>query len=497
MITDKDLVSVQEARNLLKKASEAKNELLNMDRRQIDDIVRAMAEAGRRHAEPLAQMAVEETGFGIAADKVTKNIVATKKLYEFIKEMKTVGILRHLEEKRIIEVGVPMGVVFGITPSTNPTSTAMYKIIISVKARNGIVISPHPAAVKCTMESTRILAEAAQSAGAPADLISCMTTPTMSGTKEAMQNKATSVILATGGTGLVRSAYSSGKPAFGVGPGNVPAFIERTADVPRAVRDIIAGKTFDNGTVCASEQAAVVEEPLRKQAIDEFIRNKCYFLKPDEIDKVGKVLILPTGGINPGIVGKSAPFIAQKAGINVPSDTKALIACLDGVGPEYPLSCEKLSPVLAFYTVHDWQKGCELCIKLLEYGGMGHTLAIHSKNRKVILEFGLKKPAFRIIVNSPATQGAIGSTTGLDPALTLGCGAPGGSITSDNVSPLHLIHTRRIAFDIRSDATPVFFGPKLDQNIDVQTSAFSPQISEESISRIVREIVDEKLKKSR
>jgi acetaldehyde dehydrogenase (acetylating) len=408
-----------------------------------------MAAAVTPQAEALARLAVEETGYGVVADKVEKNLFASDRVYRFIRPMRTVGVIRRDESRRIVEIAEPFGVVAAIVPSTNPTSTTIYKALIALKARCPIVISPHPGAVRCISRTAEILQAAAREAGAPEGAISWMTTVTIEGTQELMKSRDVAVILATGGMGLVRAAYSAGKPAYGVGPGNAPAYIERTADVPTAVRDIIRGKTFDNGVLCSSENSVVVDEAIAEEVRHEFRANHAHFLSPAEIEAVGKVLVTPQRLPNPALVGKSATVVAERAGIRVPPETRVLVAELAGVGREHPLSVEKLCPVLSFYVVKDWQDGCERCKQLLRYGGMGHTMAIHSRNEAVILEFGLKKPAFRIVVNTPATLGSIGMTTGLDPALTLGCGGYGGNITSDNISPMHLVNIKRLAYDLR------------------------------------------------
>ena len=362
--------------------------------------------------------------------------------------MKTVGVVSRNEEKRVVEIAEPFGVVAAVVPSTNPTSTAIYKILIALKARCSVVLSPHPAAVRCITRVAEVLNEAAMRAGAPAGAINWMSTVTLEGTQELMKHRDVAVILATGGMGLVRAAYSAGKPAYGVGPGNAPAFIERTANVKKAVRDVITGKTFDNGVLCSSENSVVVDEPVAAEARREFEAQGGYFMNKSEMEAVARVLVTPQRLPNPALVGKAATAIAEKCGISVPSGTRVLIAPLDGVGRDYPLSIEKLCPVLSYYVVRDWREGCERCKQILRYGGMGHTMSIHSQNEQVILEFGLKKPAFRIIVNSPTTHGSIGLTTGLDPAMTLGCGGYGGNITSDNISPRHLLNIKRLAYEI-------------------------------------------------
>jgi acetaldehyde dehydrogenase (acetylating) len=446
--TDRDLNSIAEARALARRAKRAWLELAELSQERVDAIVGAMATAATAHAEAFARVAVEETGYGVVEDKIQKNLFASQKVYDFIRPMKTVGVIARYEDKGVLEIAEPFGVVAAVIPSTNPTSTAIYKILIALKARCTIVLSPHPAAVTCITGVAEVLADAARRAGAPADSITWMTTVTLEGTQELMKHRDVSVILATGGMGLVRAAYSAGKPAYGVGPGNAPAFIERTADVRKAVRDVVTGKTFDNGVLCSSENSVVVDLPVAEDAKREFQALGGYFMNKAEMDALARVLVTPQRLPNPALVGKAATVIAQKCGINVPPDTRVLVAPLDGVGRDFPLSIEKLCPVLSFYVVADWREGCERCKQILRYGGMGHTMSIHSQNEQVILEFGLKKPAFRIVVNSPTTFGSIGLTTGLDPAMTLGCGGYGGNITSDNISPRHLLNIKRLAYEI-------------------------------------------------
>ena len=445
---DRDLASVQEARTLARRAREAAPILAELTQEQIDALVDAMAAAITPQAEALARLAHEETGYGVVADKVQKNLFASEKVYRFIKPIKTVGVIRRIEDRKVIEIAEPFGVVCAIVPSTNPTSTAIYKILIAIKARCPIVISPHPAAVRCITRVAEIMHEAARKAGAPEGAINWMTTVTLEGTQELMKARETAVILATGGMGLVRAAYSAGKPAYGVGPGNAPAYIESSADIAKAVRDIVTGKTFDNGVLCSSENSVVVDAPLVEEVKRAFAANGGYFMSSSEIDAVGRILVSPQRLPNPALVGRPATYIAQQAGIQVPPGTRVLLAELAGVGRDFPLSIEKLCPVLSFYVVKDWREGCERCKQILRYGGMGHTMSIHSRNDDIILQFGLKKPAYRIVVNSPTTHGSIGLTTGLDPAMTLGCGGYGGNITSDNISPRHLLNIKRLAYEI-------------------------------------------------
>ena len=448
--TDRDLASIAEARALARRARQAWTALAEFPQEKIDAIVTAAAEAATAHAEAFARMAVEETGFGVYEDKVQKNLFASSQVYEFIKPMTTVGVVRRDEARRIVEIAEPFGVVAAIVPSTNPTSTAIYKVLIALKARCTIVLSPHPSAVKCITRVAEVLDDAARRAGAPAGSVNWMTTVSLEGTQELMKQREVAVILATGGMGLVRAAYSAGKPAYGVGPGNAPAYIERSADVKKAVRDIITGKTFDNGVLCSSENSVVVDAPIAEQVKREFQAQGGHFLNRTEADKLAKVLVTPQRLPNPALVGKSAAVIAEACGIAVPDGTKVLLAELDGVGRDFPLSIEKLCPVLSFYVVADWREGWERCKQILRYGGMGHTMGIHSQNEQVILEFGLKKPAFRIAVNTPTTFGSTGISSGLPPAMTLGCGGYGGNITSDNITPLHLLNIKRLAYEVRS-----------------------------------------------
>jgi acetaldehyde dehydrogenase (acetylating) len=451
--SDRDLASVAEARALARRAKKAWLELAEFSQEKVDAIVDAMAAAATPQAEAFARLAVEETGYGVVADKIQKNLFSSEKVYRFIRPMKTVGIVARHDDTRVIEIAEPFGVVAAVVPSTNPTSTAIYKILIAVKARCSIVLSPHPAAVKCITRVAEVMNEAAIRAGAPQGTVNWMTTVTLEGTQELMKHRDVAVILATGGMGLVRSAYSAGKPAYGVGPGNAPAYIERTADLKKAVRDIMTGKTFDNGVLCSSENSVVVDEAVAEDARREFAAQGGHFMNKSEMDAVARELVTPQRLPNPALVGKSAEFIARKCGITVPAGTRVLLAPLDGVGRDYPLSIEKLCPVLSFYVVKDWREGCERCKEILRYGGMGHTMAIHSRNDQIILEFGLKKPAFRIVVNTPTTHGSIGLSTGLDPAMTLGCGGYGGNITSDNISPRHLLNIKRLAYEVTATAT--------------------------------------------
>ena len=447
--SDKDLKSIGEARTLARAARQAQAALAELSQEQIDAIVTAAAQAVTPHAAALAALAVEETGYGVVEDKTQKNLFASQRVYDFIRPMKTVGVINRIEDKRIVEIAEPFGVVAAIVPSTNPTSTAIYKVLIALKARCAIVISPHPSAARCITRTVQIMADAAAAAGAPAGSIGWMSTVTLEGTQELMKVRDVAVILATGGMGLVRAAYSAGKPAYGVGPGNAPCYIERSADIQKAASDIILGKTFDNGVLCSSPNSVVIDEAIAEEGRRAFQARGAYFLNLQEMDALARVLVTPQRLPNPALVGKPATVVAQKSGITVPEGTRVLVAPLSGVGRDFPLSIEKLCPVLSWYEVSDWRAGCERCIEILRYGGMGHTMSVHSQNEDVILQFGLKKPAFRICVNTPTTHGSIGLTTGLDPAMTLGCGGWGGNITSDNISPRHLLNIKRLAYEVR------------------------------------------------
>lgn len=441
--------SVKQAHLLMERAYESQKLLAEFGQAEIDRIVEAMAQSGYEQAKRLASMAVEESGLGVVEDKITKNRFATASLYDYIKNMRTAGIIREDRNKGIIEIAAPMGVIVGIIPTTNPTSTTLYKAIIALKSRNSIVFSPHPRSIGCTMEAARIMEEAAVGAGAPKGIINCLSVCTREATDALMHHPKAALILATGGSAMVKAAYSSGTPALGVGPGNVPAFIERSADIPDAIRKILSSKTFDNGTVCASEQAIVTEEVIAGRVIAELKAQGGHFVTGSDFEALEKTVILPNGAVNPRVVGQSPGVIAQLAGIQIPEGTKVIVAIETGVGKEHPLSAEKLCPVLAFYIEKDWISACERCIELLSFGGLGHSLSIHSADDRIIREFGLRKPVNRILVNTPSSQGAIGYTTGLAPSLTLGCGTMGGSITSDNVSPLHLINIKRIAYHLQ------------------------------------------------
>ncbi len=459
---DYDLQSLQEARNLARLGKIAADKFANYTEEQVDRILQNMVRVAEENAVMLAKMAVEETGFGKVEDKVYKNHAASTLVYNYIKDMKCAGIIHEDPVNKMMDVADPMGLIMGIVPSTNPTSTAIYKSMIALKARNAIVFSPHPSALQCTLKAASLMRDAAIAAGAPENIIGCLSMPSMGATDELMKCKETALIIATGGPGMVKAAYSAGKPALGVGAGNSPSYIERTADVHRAVLNIMASKTFDYGTVCASEQSIICEECNRDAVIAEFKKQGGYFMNAEETAKVC-ALLFKNGGhsMSAKFVARSPQVIATAAGITIPEGTRVLIGEQQGVGDGYPLSYEKLTSVLAFYTVRDWHEACDLSIKLLQ-NGIGHTMNIHTNDPQIVREFS-RKPASRILVNTGGTQGGTGLSTALAPAFTLGCGTWGGSATSENVTPMHLVNIKHVVYGIKDVTTlaqddPTFHG---------------------------------------
>ena len=447
MELDKDLLARQEARVLAKAAEVAQEKLAQMSQQQLDAIVKAVSDAFYGKALELAELAVRETGFGNVEDKITKNQFASRTLWEAIRDMKTVGVLKGSSGDKLWEVGVPVGVIAAIVPSTNPTSTVCYKAMIALKAGCSIVFSPHPKAMECTRRAAQIVAEAAEKAGAPAGSVACLSVPSLDGCKELMSAPQTRLILATGGPAMVRAAYSSGKPAIGVGAGNGPAYIHHSADVEHAIDCIVRSKTFDYGTVCASEQSIVVEKSMEEKVRKVAAGKGFYFMTEEEAGKLAKLLFKPNGTLNPQIVGKSAVTLAQMAGFSVPNFVKVLVAREQEAGPTRPYSMEKLCPVLALFVMENEDAVLQKAIEVLKHEGSGHTFAIHATDEAVIRKFALQIPVSRFLVNTPAALGGIGASTGLFPALTLGCGAVGGSSSSNNISPLDLINIRRVAWD--------------------------------------------------
>ena len=444
---DKQLSIQEEIDILVRNAEEALKTYVTFDQEQVDKIVYAMALAGLEHHRELAKLAHEETQRGVYEDKIIKNIFATEYIWNSIKDEKTVGVVEDNEMEGYVEVAEPVGIVAGVTPVTNPTSTTMFKSLICTKARNPIIFGFHPSAQQSSLAAAKTLRDAAIAAGAPEHCIQWIEHPSVEATMALMNHPKVSLILATGGSGMVRSAYSCGKPALGVGPGNAPCYIETSANVKRACTDLMMSKTFDNGMICASEQAVIVDKVISNLFESYMKENGCYFLNEDEIKKVSAFVInAEKGAVNPDVVGKSAYWIADKSGVKVPENTKILIARLKDVGPDYPLSREKLSPVLAYYVVNNHVEGFEMCRKMLDLGGLGHTAIIHSTNDDLIEKFGKAMKVGRIIVNSPSSQGAIGDIYNTNtPSLTLGCGSYGHNSTTANVSTVNLINKKKIA----------------------------------------------------
>lgn len=484
---DKDLLSMQEVRELVSAAKKAQQELAEKSQEEVDRIVHSIAKAGVRNALRLAQMAHEDTGFGVVEDKVIKNVFASRSVYEYIKDMKTIGEIARDDEKKVRVLAVPVGVIAGLIPSTNPTSTTLFKAEIAIKAGNAIVFSPHPSALRCILETVKVIRQAIAEAGGPEDLVSCITIPTMQATDNLMKHPDTALILATGGSAMVRAAYSSGTPAIGVGPGNGPAYIERTADIPLAVKRIVDSKTFDNGTICASEQSVICDADMRPVIQAEMEKQGAYFLNAKEREQLGRFILRANGTMNPEIVGRTAQTIGELAGLEIPDSAKLLVADEDGVGRGHPYSNEKLAPILAFYTGTDYKDVCDICCTILHYEGKGHTFAIHTKDDKVLDYFAKRIPTSRIMVNTASALGGIGATTALMPSLTLGCGAVGGSATSENVGPMNLFDRRYVAYgqielaDIRKSA------PDCSGGI---CSAEEMDLSPELVDDIVRKIIE-------
>ncbi|MBE6983532.1 MAG: acetaldehyde dehydrogenase (acetylating) [Ruminococcaceae bacterium] len=446
MELDKDLKARQEARTLAKQAEEAQKVLAQMSQQQLDKIAEAMADAFYKESSALADMAVRETGFGNSEDKTTKNQFASRRVWEAVRDMKTVGVLSRNQKEKLWEIGVPMGVIAAIVPSTNPTSTVCYKAIIALKSGNSIVFSPHPKALFCTLKAAEIVRAAAEKAGAPKGSIGCLGIASMAGCQELMTAPQVRLILATGGPGMVKAAYSSGKPAIGVGAGNGPVYIHHTADIKQALKSILRSKTFDNGTVCASEQSIIVEKDMESRVKEEASQMGFYFMNTQEAGLLAKHLFRPDGSLNPEIVGRTARELAEKAGFSVPQDAKILVAREQEAGPTRPYSMEKLCPVLAFFVMDSEDAVLQKAIEVLIHEGSGHTFAMHACDEKVVEKFARQIPVSRFLVNTPAALGGIGATTGLFPALTLGCGAVGGSSSSNNISPMDLINIRRVAW---------------------------------------------------
>ena len=447
MELDKDLQARQEARVLAKRAEEAQKKLAQMPQEKLDAIVENIAKAFYNKALELAELAVRETGFGNVEDKITKNRFASQTVHDAIRDMKTVGVLKADPKEKLWQIGVPVGMIAAIIPSTNPTSTVCYKAMIALKAGCSIVFSPHPKAIDCTMQAAKVVAQAAVEAGAPAGSVGCLSIPSLDGCKELMCSEHTRLILATGGPAMVRAAYSSGKPAIGVGAGNGPAYIHPSADIDHALNCILKSKTFDYGTVCASEQSIVVEKSMEDKVLALAAQKGFYLMDEQQAHCLAKLLFKPNGTLNPQIVGKPALELAKMAGFPVPSNTKVLMAREQQAGPTRPYSMEKLCPVLALFVMENEDAVLSKAIEVLSHEGSGHTFAMHATDKDVVRKFALQIPVSRFLVNTPAALGGIGATTELFPALTLGCGAVGGSSSSNNISPMDLINIRRVAWD--------------------------------------------------
>ncbi len=461
MLHDPDLLTIQEVRTKVEKAWAAWEKYRSFSQEQVDAILERMAEAARGNAAKLGAMAVEETGYGNAGDKLAKNLLAAELLPQRLRGMKTIGVLRELPEERVTEIAAPLGVVAAVLPTTNPTSTAIYKSLIALKSGNAIVISPHPRAKGCTCATVEILYRAAISAGAPEGLLQCLTQPTLEATNTLMRHPKTAVILATGGGAMVKAAYASGKPAYGVGPGNVPVLIDTSADIDAAVGKLLSGKSFDHGTLCSSEQTLIAETSRREAVLRALQAQGAHLCAPEQTRALEKVLFSRGTAVNPELVGHSATAIAQAAGFAVAAGVRVLACEIGGIGKEYPLSAEKLSPVLALRFVAGWPEALDACEAVLRFHGLGHTCGIYTQDEARALEYGLRMPAHRILVNSPTPQGSVGITTNLFPAMTLGCGAVAGNSTGDNVTPLHLLNIKRVAWAVREphEALPALGKP--------------------------------------
>ena len=497
---DSDLRSVQEARRLAVACRTAQREFATASQADVDRICAAMADAIYVDATRLGQLAHEETGYGVAAHKRIKIEFASRTVWESIRDIPTVGVLRRDTEKRVVEIGWPVGVIVGLCPSTNPNSTAVYKVLISVKARNGCIIGPHPSAKQSTYEAVRVMIEAGERAGMPKGLVACMQEVSLQGSQELMRHYATSMILATGGTPMVRAAHSTGKPALGVGPGNVPVYVDRSADVVGAAEAIVNSKSFDCSTICATEQSVVADEPIAGALRAEMERLGAHWVGPADKAALERTLFTPAGGMKPGAVGQTPQALARLAGIEVPAHARILVAELSGVGREEPLSAEKLTTVLGWYVENGWRAGCERSIELLRFGGDGHSMVIHATDEDVISAFGIEKPAFRILVNTWGSLGAIGATTGVMPAMTLAPGGIGGAVVSDNITVTHLLNVKRLAYALHDppagayEHAPDVRGAPCQGEVRGNKPSLAPSPAggpDDRVDRIVRRVLTE------
>jgi acetaldehyde dehydrogenase (acetylating) len=493
---DHDLLSIQEARRLAETAHDAQRQFAHASQAEVDRVCAAMAEAAFGAAAHLGRLACEETGYGVPEHKTLKNVLSSKILWDAIRDIPTVGVIRHDEQRKIYEIAWPLGVVAALTPSTNPTSTTMFKTLIAVKARNAIVVAPHPAAVKCCVETARVMAEAGERAGMPKGLVSCMSHVSLPGTQELMRHRYTALILATGGSDMVRAAHSVGKPAYGVGPGNVPVYVDRSADLRRAARYIVASKAFDHSVICATEQSVVADRPIAAQLAELMQAEGAYFVDQAQAQALGALLFSSGHLINPKAVGKSPQQLAQMCGITVPATARILVARLGAVGREEPLSGEKLTTVLGWYECDGWEAGCERCIELINFGGRGHSLVIHAQDDNVIMKYGLEKPVFRIVVNTMGTLGTTGLTTGVMPSMTLGSGGVGGAITGDNITVYHMYNTKRLAYETKPPPEAAMLPGSTDDPTQLRhdgAHALAGEAGMDSarIDDIVRRVLDE------
>jgi acetaldehyde dehydrogenase (acetylating) len=484
MMMDKDLVSIQEARDLAEAAYKAQTVWGHATQEEVDRVCAAIADAAYTASARLGQLAYEETGYGIPDHKRLKNELSSRVVWESIKNTPTVGVVRQDSQRRVYEIAWPVGVIAALTPSTNPTSTAIYKVISAVKARNAIIVAPHPSAALCTLETCRVMQAAAEKAGAPANLVNCIQNISLPGTQELMQHKRVRLILATGGTPMVKAAHSVGKPALGVGPGNVPVYVDRSADLRQAARYIVASKAFDCSTICASEQSVIADRPIADQLEELMKAEGAHFADENQTAALRSLLFHPDGSMNTKTVGKPSQVLAQMAGFSIPSGARIIVTRLAQTGEGEPLSREKLTTVLGWYVEDGWESGCDRSIELIHFGGRGHTQIIHAQDENVIMAFGLEKPVFRILVNTMGTLGAVGLTTGLMPSMTLGAGGEGGSITGDNVSVHHLYNIKRLAYEINPP-------PQAAMHAAPAPSAAAPSGSTQEIEALVRQVVQE------
>jgi len=489
MAIDHDLLSIQEARDLADAAYHALLVWKHATQEEVDRVCAAMANAAYTASAQLGQMAHDETGYGVPVHKKMKNELGSRGVWESIKNIKTVGVIHHDPDKKIYDIAWPVGVIAALVPSTNPTSTAMYKVLSAIKARDAIVIAPHPSAARCTYETVRIMANAAEKAGAPKNLMSCMQHISLPGTQELLKHKRVRLILATGGSAMVKAAHSVGKPAYGVGPGNVPVYVDRSADLNKAASYIVNSKSFDCSTICASEQAIVADKPIAAQLKQLMVNHGAYFANEEQTERLRKLLFHPNGAINTATVGKPAQTVAGMAGFSIPQSARIIVTPLSITGKDEPLSREKLTTVIGWYEEDGWEAGCERCIDLIMFGGRGHSLVIHATNEDVIMAFGLEKPVFRVLVNTMGTLGAVGLTTGVMPSMTLGAGGEGGSITGDNINVHHLFNVKRLAYETTPPPQAILRGPS------APTSA--AESNTQDIETLVKQVIQEIVRQSK